>query len=199
MVSTVVRPSVSYNETKFLESAQSQFKDYILGSRCGVLISTVQHLFSAPTQSTTGLSISVTSFTSTTQLSPSSSLTSEAALASNSVSPVSSPRTKIIVGTMIPITFIALSILGIVLWHRYRFRRSVPGPRQASSNDDDLPPFLQQKSELHGDQSRHEMEDEHRRQEAQAEEIQHQMMDDGIKPELEGDHCLHELQAPSDQ
>ena len=250
---SVARPSVSYNEPQFRQSAQSQImQDVLEGSGCEVLVPTAltpelvsvleltptvdqltpstipvgspievtTHVgrFSTEAQSTTPpsattivrVSISqVNNFTSTTQSSTlsflpvasnsSSSLTPEAALPSHSISPVSSPKTKIIVGTIIPTTFIVLSFLGIVLWRRYRFRRSVPASLKGNSDGNDLPPFLQQKAELHGDPCMHEMEDEHRRQEAQAEEIRHQMMDDGTRPELEGDHYRHELEAPSGQ
>ena len=73
----------------------------------------------------------------------------------------------------------------------------MPADHGESSTNSDIPPFLQQKAELPGDQCRHEMEDEHRRQEAQAKEMRHQILDDDIRPELEGDHCRHELEAPT--
>ena len=122
-------------------------------------------------------------------------LTSLTSTPSSVRNPSPSPRVKLIVGIVCSISAIALLILGIILLRKYRARRKA-ADNEKPSNPNDPPPFLQQKSELHGVQCRHEMLAEHRRQEVEAEGMRHEMSADERRQEL-GDDCRHhELEAP---
>lgn len=75
---------------------------------------------------------------------------------------------------------ILLSIFGIQILRKYRVRRKLIAAREQSSHQNDALPYFQQKAELHGDQCRYEMEDDHRRQEAEAVEMPHEMPGDEV-------------------
>lgn len=98
--------SSSHNETQFIESAKSDFLDFLGISACSAEVTS------------TGLVSSPVSLKSPT------SLTLMASLPSSSISLVSSSslrtRTKIIVGTTILISLIALLNLGILSLRKYR-------------------------------------------------------------------------------
>lgn len=197
---SVARPT-EYNEEVFVESAQSSFLDYLEISVCSAQYTPTEPYYAVPTAVTPQPSRSSSSAFST--YSPLSSysptrLTSTAALPSSSTSPVPSPRTrnKIIIGTTIPTSLIAILILGIYFMRKYRASRRVPAGREKSPVIEDVSPFFQQKAELPGDSCRYEMEDKHRRQEMQAEEMRHETLGNNFQTGLEGDRFRHELESP---
>ncbi|MCJ1463705.1 hypothetical protein MMC07_002314 [Pseudocyphellaria aurata] len=95
-----------------------------------------------------------------------------------------STAVRIIIGVIIPVIFIAIVILAIICWRRYRSRRRL---EYGLTKNNNIALGDRQRVVERGNQGWHEMADEHKRQEAPAGDMRHQMLADERRPEL-GDH-----------
>ena len=189
-VFSVEKPSgSSIDSAQFSLEAQTEFQNYLGYSTCsvggpqetGILsISSMGNITTGSNSKTSSALVisSVSVPRSNTSIgSASSALSSQPPSQTDPVSSTLSPKVKISIGVIIPILFIVLLILGVHFLRRYRALRKLIAGREGIPQRNDV---SWGKPELHGDSCRHEMLDEHRRQEVESEEMRHEMPGDEV-------------------
>lgn len=113
---------------------------------------------------------------------------------------------KVVIGVIVPITFIALTLTCILTWRRFQKRKVVASGIAAmisTESSQDAQPYLQQKAELEAEERRrHELEAEERQFEVDGTNEIHEMITEGATrrisalQELRGPEHSQELEVP---
>ncbi len=136
----------------------------------------------------TASSMNITSSTSKSLITPHS--TGIISTPSSSSIPTSKPNQqtiKILAGVAVPLGSIAISALGISLWRIYRQRRHAKTVNQNLPNQTDSPAFLQRKAELEAE--------ERQRSELHGEDVRHELVTRESRSELHGGARWQELRG----
>ena len=200
---SILRPT-SIPVSKFESIAGSSFLDYLGFKSCRSAGEVVTPIDLIPITLANG-SVSISEL-----LPPANSTSTKAPISRNAtVKPVPGSRhqtldeqAKIGIGIAIPIAVGALLVLALLLWRRYCKNKGANAATAEHVPSEDVPPYLQQKSELEAEEKRkQELDAEERRYELDGENGIHEMSDrsnnglpaSGVLQELRGEEHAREL------